>query len=516
MQMPHSTDRLDRYRAKRDFTVTAEPSGTEAPQPAGNRFVVQRHRASHLHYDLRLEGGGVLISWAVPKGPTLDPAVKRMAVHVEDHPLGYFDFEGAIPKGEYGGGDVIVWDWGTWTAAHGEDPVQAVEDGELHFDVEGEKLAGRFALVRRDASEEWLLIHKHDEFAIPGWDPEDHPRSVKSGRTNDEVREAPAASWSQRKSWPAVTADELQALDDIRVSDAWQIGEHTLKLTNLTKGLFPAADGRAAITKRDIIRYYACAAPAMLPYLDGRPVNMHRFPDGIAGKGFWHKAVPAHAPDFIQRWDYPEAAAGETQTYVVIDSPAALCWAANFGALELHPWTSTAANPQQPTWAMIDLDPGERTSPDDLMLLARLHRTALEHLRVDAMPKVTGKRGIQIWIPVADGYSFGETAAWVERLSRLVGASVPELVSWEWEVGKRRGLARLDYTQNAVNKTLVAPFSVRPTSSATVSVPIAWDELDDIELRPDRWTIHSALKRIDTAGDPLAPLIGRQQRLPEL
>ncbi len=254
----------------------------------------------------------------------------------------------------------------------------------------------------------------------------------------------------------------------------------------------------------------------MLPYLDGRPVNMHRFPDGIAGTGFWHKAVPAHAPDFIRRWDHPQAAAGETQPYAVIDSPAALCWAANFGALELHPWTSTAANPQQPTWAMIDLDPGERTSPDDLTLLARLHRTALEHLGVEAMPKVTGKRRIQIWIPVADGYSFGETGAWVERLSRLVGASVPELVSWEWEVGKRRGLARLDYTQNAVNKTLVAPFSVRPTSGATVSVPIAWDELDDIELRPDRWTIHSALQRIDMAGDPLAPLIGRQQRLPEL
>src|SRR6478609_6777959 len=115
-------DRLRTYRDKRDFSVTAEPSG-EAPSAApGNRFVVQRHRATRLHYDLRLEAAGVLLSWAVPKGPTLDPDVRRMAVHVEDHPLDYFDFEGVIPAGEYGGGDVIVWDWGTWSLDESELP----------------------------------------------------------------------------------------------------------------------------------------------------------------------------------------------------------------------------------------------------------------------------------------------------------------------------------------------------------------------------------------------------------
>jgi bifunctional non-homologous end joining protein LigD len=200
----------------------------------------------------------------------------------------------------------------------------------------------------------------------------------------------------------------------------------------------------------------------------------------------------------------------------VLDSPAALAWVANYGAIELHPWTSTTQHPHQPTWAMIDIDPGESSDFDDVLVVARLHRTALDHLGVQAKPKVTGKRGIQIWVPVADGLTFDDTRAWVERLSRAIGDSVPDMVSWEWEVAKRGGRIRLDYTQNAINKTLVAPFSTRPAHGAPVSVPIAWEELDDPELRPDRWTIDNIALRLATAGDPLAPLIGLQQRLPRL
>src|SRR5689334_5139075 len=184
-------ERLAPYRRKRDFTRTPEPSGDSAAAQAEGRrtFVVQRHRARALHYDLRFEIDGVLASWAVPKGPTLDPSVRRMAVHVEDHPMEYADFEGVIPRGEYGGGDVIVWDRGTWTPAHTDDAAAAISAGELHFDLTGEKLAGRFALIRRGRTrkDEWLLVHKNDEHARHGWTADDHPRSVLSGRTNDEV-----------------------------------------------------------------------------------------------------------------------------------------------------------------------------------------------------------------------------------------------------------------------------------------------------------------------------------------
>jgi len=157
------------------------------PNPA-RRFVVQRHRARSLHYDLRLEIDGVLVSWAVPKGPTLDPDVRRLAVHVDDHEMEHADFEGVHPEG---GGDVIIWDRGTWAPYRTDDPAAAVARGELHADVYGEKLRGRFVLFRPetfDSTKDWLLVHKHDEYAVVGWEPEDHPRSVVSGRTNDELR----------------------------------------------------------------------------------------------------------------------------------------------------------------------------------------------------------------------------------------------------------------------------------------------------------------------------------------
>src|SRR5213595_44249 len=130
---------LAEYKRKRDFARTPEPAGAVTAAPRGERrFVVQRHRARRLHYDFRLEVDGVLASWAVPRGPSLDPAARQLAVHVEDHPLEYAGFEGIIPRGQYGGGDVIVWDHGTWTPAHTDDPAAAITAGELHFDLAGE------------------------------------------------------------------------------------------------------------------------------------------------------------------------------------------------------------------------------------------------------------------------------------------------------------------------------------------------------------------------------------------
>ena len=533
-----TSDPLATYRDKRDFTRTREPAGgTLAVEtlPTGSRFVVQRHRARRLHYDFRLEMGGVLASWAVPKGPTLDPSIRRAAFHVEDHPLEYYDFEGVIPAGEYGGGDVIVWDAGTWDHYYqreGRDPVDAVGHGELHMELDGQKLKGKFVLVRTsvdDAGKEsWLLLHKKDEFVVAGWDAEEHPRSVLSGRTNDEVKADPDRLW--RSDLPAAEAAialhpptfepvnraELRALDRIGAAGRWEVFGRDVRLTNLDKVLFPPRGHEKPVTKRDLVRYAAQIAPTLVPYLTRRALNMHRFPNGVGTKGFWHKELPSHAPSWLTRWDNPDADPGETLTYLVVDEPAALVWVANYGALEWHAWTSRVEDPNRPTYALVDLDPGERTTWPELLALARLHRTAFEHLGVDARPKLTGRRGIQIWVPIETGPSFDETREWVERVSRTVGAVVPELVSWKWQVRDRSGLARLDYTQNAVNKTLVAPYSPRAAAGAPVSAPIEWDELDDPRLRPDRYTIRTILRRLDERGDLFAPVLTTRQRLPPL
>ena len=213
---------LDEYRRKRDFGVTPEPAPAVVTGTTG-RFVIQRHRATRLHYDFRLEIDGVLVSWAVPKGPTLDSSIRRMAVHVEDHPIEYFDFEGVIPAKQYGAGDVIVWDWGTWEPeAPTLDPRRAISDGELKFVLHGEKVHGRFTIVRTsgrrrkgddpsarafedDDGDQWLLIHKKGSTSEPGWDAEDHPKSVKTGRTNDEVKANRDAIWISQA--PAATAE---------------------------------------------------------------------------------------------------------------------------------------------------------------------------------------------------------------------------------------------------------------------------------------------------------------------
>jgi len=230
---------LHDYHRKRDFAKTPEPAGDPGdsdgdpgalqPPARSGRYVVQRHRASRLHYDFRLEVAGVLVSWAVPRGPTLDPDQRRMAMHVEDHPIEYFDFEGVIPARQYGAGDVTVWDWGTWEAeAPTTDATTAIPAGELKFKLDGEKLHGRFTIVRisgrkhkgddpaarafeDDEGEAWLLIHKRDEAAAKAWDAEDHPQSVKTGRTNDDVKAARDAIWLSEAPAAAAEIDLGQA-----------------------------------------------------------------------------------------------------------------------------------------------------------------------------------------------------------------------------------------------------------------------------------------------------------------
>jgi bifunctional non-homologous end joining protein LigD len=212
-------DLLKKYRTMRDFGDTPEPSGGKPKKTKLPIFVIQKHHASHLHYDFRLEMEGVLKSWAVPKGPSYDPTVKRLAMMTEDHPYDYAKFEGVIPAGNYGAGNVIIWDNGTWEFIEpGDDPVKALKSGKLTFRMYGKKMFGEWALVKikgryGDKGNEWLLLKHRDEFANDKIDvTEVAPRSIISNRLVDDVD--PKKQWQSNRPAARATktiAEKLEA-----------------------------------------------------------------------------------------------------------------------------------------------------------------------------------------------------------------------------------------------------------------------------------------------------------------
>ena len=905
--MPRS---LAEYQRKRDFSKTPEPKG--APDPsAGNRFVVQKHWATRLHYDFRLEMEGVLVSWAIPKGPTLNPAERRLAAHVEDHPVSYYDFEGTIPKGEYGGGTVMVWDWGTYELEEAT-PAESLKRGEVKFRLHGARLSGRYALVRTRSDKDWLLIKKKDEAADPSFAIEKFDTSVKTGRTKEEIEQGKDAVWSSRRDegggglinlanaekgamprtldpmkaqlvgeafdddrwlfevkWDGIrlvsfidagkvslqtragrivdaeypqlqaisrlvnarqavldgevvvvddegrpsfqllqnrgteprpmqymvfdivyfdgqrlfkvpledrkrllrdvvrdsallkysdhvlgqgkaffkaaqqkrlegivakrrdspyqpgvrssawlkvkavlqqevviggftaprasrkyfgalivgvyddgklvytghtgggfdertlaqldklmkpliikdppfsgppphanekptwvkpelvaevkfaewtrdgvmrqpvflglrddvkprdvhrelpgkadreraraksapkpaakkpatkpararatpkvkvakrtstptrtrsatrapaqsaaelpntplskaaariakqlgtkvrgaSAAELEALEAIPKEGNWQIGGRTVHLTNLDKVLFP----EDRYSKRDLIRYYVQVAPIMIPYYSRRPLSMNPHPDGIHGKSYWVKDKPDYAPDWIPTFRYRDQKS--LKDWILIEEVATLAWLANHAVIDMHPWYSRVDKPEYPDWSVVDLDPAEGATFDDVIAVAKVIKSALDHLKLKAVLKTTGQSGLHVYIPIERRYTLEESRGFVAKLAHMIAELMPDRVTEVWEVKRRTGKIRIDYTQNVINKTLAGPYSVRPAIRAPVSVPIAWKELDDPRLRPDRWTIKTVGDRLQEVGDLFHDALTLHQRLPAI
>jgi len=199
---------LETYNKKRDFAATPEPSGKPERGSKRLRFVIQKHRATRLHYDFRLEADGAMPSWAVPKGPTMVPGERRLAMHVEDHPLAYRTFEGVIPKGQYGAGEVIIWDEGWYELAEGPDPAHEIANGKIKFILHGKKLQGMFTLVKikpkeGESGDPWLLIKDHDGNDPTHYDIDDYPKSVVSGKTIEDIKkESNPKTWQSRPVEP--------------------------------------------------------------------------------------------------------------------------------------------------------------------------------------------------------------------------------------------------------------------------------------------------------------------------
>ena len=288
---------LREYRAKRDFRRTKEPEGAAgraAPRSHGVRqlqFVIQKHAASRLHYDLRLELDGVMKSWAVPKGPSLDPTQRRLAVEVEDHPMEYNTFEGTIPAGEYGGGTVMLWDRGTYEPDDGSvDSVRrGYERGDIKIMFHGDRLRGSFALVRMasrgEGKPQWLLIKHRDTDAVPGWDASEHDTSVTTGRTMDEIRDGKSKVWHSNRSGSRESGIGNRVKSAVKSDSRFPIPDSRITPMLATIGTtIPTGAGWTFEPKYDGVRVLAFAAGASVRLItrNGKDKS-HQFPEVTAG-----------------------------------------------------------------------------------------------------------------------------------------------------------------------------------------------------------------------------------------
>ncbi len=492
--------KLAKYRAKRDFTVTPEPSGEQAEPHAGLSFVIQQHAARRLHYDFRLELDGVLLSWAVPKGPSLSPGDKRLAVRVEDHPLDYADFEGVIPGGEYGGGTVVVWDRGTWLPEG--DAHEALRKGRLTFALAGEKLRGTWHLIRtkpQGKQDSWLLFKGKDDAASTTIDVVvDKPQSVVSGRTLDEVAAAKDRVWHSHRTEPAPPAEIAALLEQLPLG---------FPLTNLEKVLYP----EQGLTKAQLVAYLAVVADHMLPHVTERPLTLFRSPDGRAKQGFFQKKLAKGSPPPIAAVKLREES-GELVDYMQIHDLPGLLGLAQLGTLEIHTWGCHTDKLERPDLIVLDLDPDPAVPFEQTSLAALALRKRLGDLGLDSWVKTTGGKGLHVVAPIERRLTWNDLKQLAKDVVDRMAADEPKHYTTNMAKAQRRGRIFLDYLRNGRGATFVAPYSPRARHGAPVALPITWEELAR-GIDPAAFTIASVPPRLASRPDPWADLVTTKQAI---
>lgn len=791
---------LDEYNRKRDFAKTNEPEG-EVESAAGElRFVVQRHEASRLHFDLRLELDGVLKSWAIPKGPSLNPKDKRLAVQTEDHPMKYLDFHGIIPKGNYGAGKMTIWDTGTYspTERKAEELNPMYKNGDLKITFFGSKLRGDFALVRtgKEAKQpQWLLIKKKDDMAIDlDYDANLHLEKTASSEeakptqlslssqvspmlasTSKDLNFKKSADWIYEIKWdgyraicnhgpkkttlysrngisftdqfpalvdqlkklpkPAILDGEVVTLDaegvskfqwlqhydeepkgdlifmvfdllyldghsithlplterkelleslvdgipQLRYSDhvigtgealfeemkerglegiigkkadshyfpgfrsenwlkfkthnsldalicgftksenrpfgslilgqekaeklcyigncgtgfsdalqkelliqfkkitqpkspfegkinlggreaiwlkpeliaevtfaEWteserlrhpvfkslktdkappelkvepaesspkedtplqkgslDIGGIQVPVTNLEKALWP----KEGITKYDLIDYYLAVSDYILPFLKDRPQNLHRHPNGIDKKGFYQKDTPETYPNWVKTTSLYSESTDKHIDYMLCQDEATLVYMANLGCIEINPWNARINSLDNPDYIVIDLDPSENNSFQEVIEVAQAFYELLKKLDIAGHCKTSGASGLHIYIPLGAKYSFEQGREFCKLLCSIIQEQMPKLTTLERRIVDRKGRIYLDYLQNRRGQTLASVYSVRPEPAATVSTPLLWKEVNG-KLDKSKFTIFSMKDRIAAHPDLFKEVLG--------
>jgi len=286
-----------------------------------------------------------------------------------------------------------------------------------------------------------------------------------------------------------------------------EVGRRQVKVSHLDKLIWPGD----RISKRDLLAYHLRMSTFLLPHLRGRAVVLRLFPDGIEGKSFWRRSVPETAPRWIPRW---RARPGTPTFCPLFQEPGALVWAANQGAIDIHPWHSRRDRPTQPDWAAFDLDPSPGADFGQVVQVARMVKDALDQLGLSSVLKTTGQKGLHIYVPIRRGPDQDQVRAWVGELAHQLFDAAPQLITETWTVRDRKRLVRIDYTQNVVGKTLVSAYSPRPLPGGLVSTPLAWEELDDLD--PAAFHLSAVLERVRARGDLFQAVLAGRQRLPEL
>ena len=546
---------LQTYRRKRDFSITPEPRGRrERAAAAGGSYVIQKHAARRLHYDLRLELDGVMKSWAVTRGPSLVPGEKRLAVHVEDHPIEYNTFEGTIPPGQYGGGTVMIWDRGRWYPEG--DPHEGYRKGRLTFRLDGEKLKGTWHLVRMRArpnerQDPWLLIKSDDEAARGPRDEdvlEQKPRSVVTGRSIPEIAEGRGGKrvWQSNRggadktSTPAskkATAKRSATATKAPTSRKTRAKSRTAKpprrsaarqASVVRRGKPPAATPPkpsrptvrfthpdrvywvdVGVTKQDLADYYRAAWDWMAPHVVGRPLALVRCPDGTKGQCFFQK----HASAGLTEQNLHTVIDAKGRQVISVDDLDGVLSLVQAGVLEIHVRGAMLESLEVCDRIVFDLDPGEGVAWAELVAAAREVRERLAALKLESFVKLSGGKGLHVVLPI-DGSDWDAAKDFAGAIAAAMAADAPERYVARMSKSLRPGKIFIDYFRNSLEQTSVAPYSTRARAGAPVSAPITWRELTRTTAA-NQYTVLNLPRRLGTLKqDPWAEMTRVKQTLP--